>query len=161
MPRRRLGFDRLIAYALCFAPGAAHAHAPGLDKPLPALAEYFRLGFEHILSGYDHLAFLLGLTLLTRSRRAVLMAVTAFTLAHSLSLALCVLGLVAPPARWVETAIALSIVAAAVNNLVRAIDARWAVAFALGLLHGFGFSSVLVDLGLPRGALAGALFGFN
>jgi hypothetical protein len=65
------------------------------------------------------------------------------------------------PSRIVETAIALSVVAAALNNLIRAIDARWAVAFALGLLHGFGFSSVLIDLGLPSNQLIASLLGFN
>jgi len=70
-------------------------------------------------------------------------------------------GLISLPSRFVETAIALSVVAAAVNNLLRTVDARWAVAFSLGLLHGFGFSSVLIDLGLPSHELIGALLGFN
>ena len=70
-------------------------------------------------------------------------------------------GLGSLPSCFVETAIALSVVAAALNNLLRTIDARWAVAFALGLLHGFGFSSVLIDLGLPSQELIGALLGFN
>jgi hypothetical protein len=87
--------------------------------------------------------------------------VTAFTLAHSITLVLSAVGLFTLPSRFVETAIALSVVLAALNNLTRAIDARWAVAFALGLLHGFGFSSVLVDLGLPSHELIGTLLGFN
>ena len=87
--------------------------------------------------------------------------VTAFTLAHSITLVISAVGLVRLPSRFVETAIALSVVAAALNNLVRTVDARWAVAFALGLLHGFGFSSVLIDLGLPSHELIGALLGFN
>jgi hypothetical protein len=93
--------------------------------------------------------------------RDVLEIVTAFTLAHSITLVISAVGFVQLPSRFVETAIALSVVAAAVNNLLSAIDARWAVAFALGLLHGFGFSSVLVDLGLPSSELVGSLLGFN
>jgi hypothetical protein len=87
--------------------------------------------------------------------------VTAFTLAHSITLAIAAVGLVHLPSRLIETAIALSVAAAAANNLIRAIDARWAVAFSLGLLHGFGFASGLVDLGLPSHELVGALLGFN
>jgi hypothetical protein len=93
--------------------------------------------------------------------KEVLETVTAFTLAHSITLVSSAVGLVTLPSRFVETAIALSVVAAAANNLLRTIDARWAVAFALGLLHGFGFSSVLIDLGLPSRELIGALLGFN
>jgi hypothetical protein len=91
----------------------------------------------------------------------VLETVTAFTLAHSITLVISAVGLISLPSRFVETAIALSVVAAALNNLFRTVDARWAVAFALGLLHGFGFSSVLIDLGLPSRELIGALLGFN
>jgi hypothetical protein len=87
--------------------------------------------------------------------------VTAFTLAHSITLVVSAAGLIRLPSRFTETAIALSVAAAALNNLVRAIDARWAVAFALGLLHGFGFSATLVDLGLPSHELIGTLLGFN
>ena len=92
----------------------------------------------------------------------VLRIVTAFTVAHSITLSLAVLGLVTLPSRLVESAIAASVVAAALNNiwpLVR--GRRWMVAFLFGLVHGFGFASVLADLGLPQGALAVALLGFN
>jgi hypothetical protein len=134
---------------------------------------FVREGVWHIWIGLDHILFLLCLLLpavfpragephtLRAVSRDVFQVVTAFTLAHSITLVISAVGLVTLPSRIVETAIALSVVAAAVNNLVRLIDARWAVAFALGLLHGFGFSSVLVDLGLPSGQLVGALLGFN
>lgn len=162
MTRPRLSFEWLLACAFCFAPAAAYAHAPGLDKPLPALGEYFRLGFEHILSGYDHLAFLLGLTLLTRSRRSVLLAVTAFTLAHSLSLGLCVMGVVAPPSRWVETAIALSIAYVAVENLLgRNTERRYPLSFVFGFVHGFGFAGALQEIGVPSDRAPAALGLFN
>ena len=134
-------------------------------------------GVWHIWMGIDHILFLVCLILpavfqrrterwtaadsLRDVGREVFEIVTAFTLAHSITLVISAVGLVALPSRFVETAIALSVVAAALNNLLRAVDARWAVAFALGLLHGFGFSSVLIDLGLPSRELIGALLGFN
>jgi HupE/UreJ protein len=141
------------------------------------LAMFVREGVWHIWLGIDHILFLLCLILpavfprkggrwqpaesLRHVSREVLAIVTAFTLAHSITLVISAVGLIRLPSRYVETAIALSVVAAAVNNLLRAIDARWAVAFALGLLHGFGFSSGLIDLGLPSGELVGPLLGFN
>jgi hypothetical protein len=92
----------------------------------------------------------------------VLRIVTAFTVAHSITLSLATLGLVALPSRWVEAAIALSVVLAALNNVWPLVHSRrWAVAFCFGLIHGFGFASVLQDLGLPREALVLALVGFN
>jgi hypothetical protein len=127
----------------------------------------------HIWIGIDHILFLVCLILpavWTTKRRdkslrdvavEVFEIVTAFTLAHSITLIISAVGLFTLPSRYVETAIALSVVAAALNNVVRVVDARWAVAFALGLLHGFGFSSVLIDLGLPSRELIGALLGFN
>ena len=142
-----------------------------------SVGSFVREGVLHIWSGIDHILFLLCLVLpavyqrktarwqAADSMRAVavevLETVTAFTLAHSITLVISAVGLVRLPSRFVETAIALSVVAAALNNLFRAVDARWAVAFALGLLHGFGFSAVLIDLGLPSRELIGALLGFN
>lgn len=146
----------------------------------PALVDFVVEGVWHIWDGVDHLCFLLALLLpavyLRRRERGaawtpdpsfgavvrdVLEVVTAFTLAHSITLILSTVGWVRLPARLVETGIALSVAAAAANNVWRVIDARWAVAFALGLLHGFGFSSVLVGLGLPGDVLGRALLGFN
>jgi hypothetical protein len=92
----------------------------------------------------------------------VLKVVTAFTLAHSLTLTLASLSLVSLPSRWVESAIAASVMLAAVNNLYPLFRGRRPVAaFAFGLIHGFGFASVLIDLGLPKGALLASLLGFN
>lgn len=138
---------------------------------------FVKEGIWHIWMGLDHILFLLCLVLPAVFQRRtarwqaadslrdvvteVFETVTAFTLAHSITLVISAVGLVTLPSRFVETAIALSVVAAALNNLLRTIDARWAVAFALGLLHGFGFSSVLIDLGLPSKELIGALLGFN
>ena len=142
-----------------------------------SFAAFVKEGIWHIWEGIDHILFLLCLILPAVYQRRtqrwsaadslrdvckeVLEIVTAFTLAHSITLVISATGLVSLPSRFVETAIALSVVAAALNNLLRTVDARWAVAFALGLLHGFGFSSVLIDLGLPSQELIGALLGFN
>ncbi|HEY5921815.1 MAG TPA: HupE/UreJ family protein [Kofleriaceae bacterium] len=137
------------------------------------LGTFVREGVWHIWIGIDHILFLVCLLLPAvwtsghrrKSLREVCIEVfeivTAFTLAHSITLVISAVGLFTLPSRLVETAIALSVVAAALNNIVRVVDARWAVAFALGLLHGFGFSSVLIDLGLPSRELIGALLGFN
>ena len=92
----------------------------------------------------------------------VVKVVTAFTLAHSITLSLAALGVVRLPSRWVESAIALSVVLAALNNIRPLVyEKRWVIAFCFGLIHGFGFASVLTDLGLPREALLIALVAFN
>ena len=139
---------------------------------------YLREGVWHIWIGLDHILFLLSLLLpavgLWRAARwqpvdrlglaglDVLRVVTAFTVAHTITLSLATLGVVSLPSRWVESAIAGSVVLAALNNVWPLFQGRrWTVAFAFGLIHGFGFASVLADLGLPRGALALALVGFN
>ncbi len=142
------------------------------------LGQYVVEGIWHIWTGYDHVLFLLSLLLpavliyrdgcwqpVTRFADAfwdVLKIVTAFTLAHSITLSLAALGIISLPSRLVESAIAFSVVLAALNNIYPLFQGRrWMVAGAFGLIHGFGFASVLGDLGLPRDALALALFGFN
>lgn len=125
---------------------------------------YLRLGFTHILpGGLDHILFVLGLFLLSCRLRPLLEQVTAFTLAHSITLALSMYGVVSVPARIVEPLIALSIVAVAVENIfVRKFHwRRTAIVFGFGLLHGMGFASVLTELGLPRAQFAPALVCFN
>ena len=133
---------------------------------------------HHIWIGYDHMLFLISLLLpavLVRRERCwqpvaslrsallgVLAVVTAFTVSHSITLTLAALDVIALPPRLVESAIALSVLLASLNNIVPLVTRRgWLLAFAFGLVHGFGFASVLGDLGLPRGALALALAGFN
>jgi hypothetical protein len=142
------------------------------------LKQYVVEGIWHIWMGYDHILFLLSLLLpavlirmaakwepapsLKKSLLEVLKVVTAFTLAHSITLSLAVLGFVSLPSRFVESTIAASVVFAALNNLRGSIEKRrWVMAFVFGLIHGFGFASALADLGLPQGALALALVGFN
>jgi len=126
-------------------------------------AGFFALGLGHILSGFDHLLFLGALLLRGKRLRSLLGVVTAFTLAHSITLACAVLDLVSIPARVVEPAIAASIVWVAVENL-RGGDAprhRWLLTFSFGLVHGFGFASALEGLALPPWRLGGALALFN
>lgn len=165
--------------ALIFATESArqqlHLSAPSAWE---TLRQYVLEGIWHIWIGFDHILFLVALLLpavLVRgaqgwlpagSLRAasieVLKVVTAFTVAHSITLSLAVLGFVSLPSRLVESVIAASVVVAALNNLRGTVDRRrWVMAFVFGLVHGFGFASVLADLGLPQGALALALVGFN
>jgi hypothetical protein len=141
-------------------------------------AAYVKHGVWHIWIGYDHILFLLSLLLPAvlvwrgHAWRAVpdfraaaidvLKTVSAFTLAHSITLSLAALNLVSLPSRFVESVIAASVIAAALNNLAPVVrDRRWVGAFVFGLIHGFGFASVLGDLGLPQGSLMLALLGFN
>ena len=136
--------------------------------PLEVLRTYLAHGMEHILLGYDHLLFVLALILIVPSARVLFFTITAFTLAHSLTLALATLGVVHVPGPPVEASIALSILLLA-TELVHArrgelrLTARWPwlVAFAFGLLHGFGFASALLDVGLPQADIPLALFAFN
>ena len=142
------------------------------------LGAFLSEGIWHILKSYDHVLFLLTLLFpavvrysgrgweprasLHDAALEVLQVVTAFTLAHSLTLSLAVLGLVHLPARWVESAIALTVLLGALNNLKPLIvRRRWAVAFGFGLVHGLGFASVLADLGLHGANLTLSLLGFN
>ena len=112
-------------------------------------SQFFALGLRHILAGYDHLLFLGALLLGVRRLTSVVKTVTAFTVAHSLTLALAVLGIVHVPTGIVEPLIAASIVFVGLENLVREeIDSRWKVTFAFGLIHGFGFAGALQELGI-------------
>jgi hypothetical protein len=173
-------------------PGTDRAGIFSVDKPEQKFTlgesskwqqflDYGNEGVWHIWTGFDHILFLLSLLLpavLVRSRvpgrhweaagsfRAalidVLKVVTAFTVAHSLTLSLAALGVVTLPSRLVESAIALSVVLAALNNIRPVVfERRWVIAFCFGLIHGFGFASVLADLGLPQESLLLALVAFN
>ena len=163
------------------ATGIARADAPRVTIPLGGgnpLADFLREGIHHILVGYDHLAFLMSLLLpasLVRTGRRwqpstslhaslvhILGIVTAFTVAHSITLSLAALGWITPATRWVESGIALSVLLAALNNVWPVVTRRaWTLAFGFGLVHGFGFAGALTELGLPKGARLASLFGFN
>ena len=146
-----------------------------------ATKEFFSFGWHgvwHIWIGFDHILFLMALLLpavlkfeenqwraVAHFRDAffnVFKVVTAFTVAHSLTLSLAALQIISLPSRWVESAIAGSVLLAALNNIRAVVHERiWLVAFVFGLIHGFGFANVLTELGLPRNALLLALVGFN
>ena len=142
-----------------------------LDRPITLfenLRDYVRLGMAHIFTGYDHLAFLFGLLLVATTRglrgglRYILGVVTAFTVAHSVTLIAAGLGWVRLPSRFVESAIALSIAYVALENLlVKEPKHRWLLTFFFGLVHGFGFASVLADIGLPPSGVIPSLLSFN
>jgi hypothetical protein len=142
------------------------------------LLDFLREGIHHILIGYDHLAFLISLLLpaaLVRTNHAwqpspspgaslghILGIVTAFTVAHSITLSLAALGWVTPASRWVEAGIAASVLLAALNNVWPVVSRRvWTLSFSFGLVHGFGFAGALSELGLPKGARLASLLGFN
>jgi hydrogenase/urease accessory protein HupE len=120
-------------------------------------------GVHHILIGPDHLLFLVGLLLLGGTIRQLAYVVTAFTVAHSITLSLAALNIVSPPARIIEPAIALSIVYVGADNLLvqEGRDVRAWIAFGFGFIHGFGFANVLREMDLPSRALAWSLFSFN
>ena len=131
---------------------------PGVFLP------YLKLGFTHILpKGLDHILFVLGLFLLSTRWRPLLYQVTAFTVAHSVTLAISMQGVLALPERLVETLIALSICWVAIENIATSALKPWRVAlvFCFGLLHGLGFAGVLSELGLPEGRFVTALLSFN
>jgi hydrogenase/urease accessory protein HupE len=136
--------------------GTRHGIGAVIRKFVPA-------GVHHILIGPDHLLFLIGLLLLGGAIRRLLVVVTAFTVGHSLTLALAALDLVSPPPGLVEPAIALSIVYVGADNLLvrEGRDMRGWIALAFGFIHGFGFASVLRDMGLPSRAFGWSLLSFN
>ncbi len=173
-----------VEHAAGTTAGVLGPERPRLALPVEGVSrlaqflDYGREGVWHIWIGFDHVLFLLSLLLpavLAASGRGwqpaarfgpafwdVFMVATSFTVAHSITLSVAALGVLQLPSRLVESAIALSVVLAALNNLWPVVlGRRWVVAFAFGLVHGFGFASVLGDLGLPQSALLIALVGFN
>jgi len=125
--------------------------------------KFIPAGIHHILIGPDHLLFLVGLLLLGGSIRRLMLVVTSFTIAHSITLSLAALNLFSPPARLIEPAIALSIVYVGADNLLvrNGRDMRAWIALAFGFIHGFGFANVLREMDLPDRALGWSLFSFN
>ena len=172
------GFDdsQINVVVRIVRPGGDVAHAI-LDVSRPELVvvapedqpnsfvEYLSLGVEHLLTGWDHLTFVLGLMVLFGWHRRLIAAVTAFTIGHSLTLALSVLGLLTVPQALVEALIALTIVVLALEIQLGGRGPvwrhPWTLPGALGLLHGLGFASVLFDAGLPSDEIPMALLGFN
>lgn len=149
-------------------PGAPQVTIPAGQSGRAIAATYFKLGVEHILLGVDHLLFVFALILIAPNTRQLILAITAFTVAHSITLAAATLGFVNVPPPPVEAVIALSIAFVAAE-IVRAREGKagiaarapWVVAFVFGLLHGFGFAGALSEVGLPTGHIPVALLFFN
>ena len=174
----RVDLDGVTHSAIMAPEAALQRFSAEKPSPLAQFGQFFVQGVWHIWIGFDHILFLLSLLLpvvLVREAgrwrgvgrfgealREVLWVVTSFTVAHSITLSLAALGLVSLPSRLVESAIAFSVVLAALNNLKPVVNQRrWLIAFVFGLIHGFGFASVLAELGLPADALVLSLVGFN
>lgn len=171
--------EKSITKTAIFGPdNATQSFVLSAPNHLIELKQYVVEGIWHIWIGYDHILFLISLLLpavLVYSEKKwrpstqfkvtfiqVLKIVTAFTVAHSITLTLATLQIIVLPSRWVEATIAASVILAALNNLYPIVSKRiWLIAFAFGLIHGFGFASVLNDLGLQKDTLAIALVGFN
>jgi hypothetical protein len=152
-------FKKNRAFHLAASGGGANAEEKGAAT---GRFGFLLLGIEHILTGYDHLVFLFALILVGGRLRSLLLVVTAFTVAHSITLALAVLGVWAPSPRIVEPLIALSIAYVGVENFfAKDADKRWRVTFPFGLVHGFGFAGALQEVAMPRGDVAAALVLFN
>lgn len=143
---------------------ATDFYTTGAAGALAVIATFVPAGMHHIFVGPDHILFLIGLILLGGSTRRLLTVVTGFTIGHSVTLALATIGIVNPPGRVIEPLIALSIVWVGIGNLrSREGEGDWRIAAALGfgLIHGFGFASVLRGFGLPKEALGWSLLSFN
>ena len=154
-----------LARILTVSPSFTLQQSPG---PLEVVRTYTVLGIGHILTGFDHLLFVLALVMIVRDRRRLIVTITAFTIAHSISLALATLQVVHVPSPPVEATIALSIVfvAAEILHLRHgreglAVRKPWVIAFSFGLLHGLGFAGALAEVGLPQNAIPLALLFFN
>src|SRR5258705_2747447 len=148
-------------------PRAASASLPSTaERPRSlcpvVVGRFVQAGIEHIFLGYDHIAFLAAIVLWAQRLWPVIKIVTAFTIAHSITLSLAALQIVVFPSAIVEPAIAATIIFVAVENFFsRNVDGRWRGAFVFGLIHGFGFASALQEIGLPANAAGPALPAFN
>lgn len=149
-------------------PGNSSFTVPNIPSSFEVVKTYLVLGFQHILSGIDHLMFVLALLLLVKGKRRLIITVTAFTLAHSLTLAGATLGIINLPGPPIEATIALSImfVASEIMHSRRGVVGLterypWVVAFTFGLLHGFGFAGALAQIGMPETSIPIALLFFN
>lgn len=157
-----------VSHSAILKPSEPGYIIPDAENSWAVVSGYTVMGIGHILSGFDHLLFVLALILLIRGRWMLLKAITAFTVAHSITLALATLGVVSVPSKPTEAVIALSIVFLAVEVLRKsqgsggiAVQSPWIVTFGFGLFHGLGFAGALSDVGLPQHAIPLALLSFN
>ena len=159
-PRDFIAFAKEPGINVEGAQSSAPSDAP--PQRTESFGGFFRLGIEHILTGYDHLLFLFALLLVGGRWRQLLAVVTAFTVAHSITLGLAALNVFTLSPRIVEPAIALSIAYVGVENFfVKTADRRWLLTFPFGLIHGFGFAGALSEIALPRAQVPSALLAFN
>ncbi len=164
----RLEFANGVSQSVLLTPADSSFRIPAQASSSQVISTYTMLGIGHILMGFDHLLFVFALLLIVNGRRRLLWTVTAFTLAHSLTLAAATLGLIFVPQQPVEAVIALSILFLAMEIVHgkrghpgAAARWPWLVAFIFGLLHGFGFAGALAEVGLPQQAIPLALVFFN
>ncbi|MBG0810904.1 HupE/UreJ family protein [Methylosinus sp. H3A] len=163
-PEQRVGATPGPGQVLIFPDDGAVDLSKPLLTPTPweLAPKFLHAGIEHIMTGYDHLCFLLAVVLWASRIWPVVKIVTAFTASHSVTLTLAALNIVTLPSLWVEIAIALSIVYVAVENFfTRVTDTRWRDTFLFGFIHGFGFASGLIEIGVPQRAVVPALASFN
>lgn len=169
LARLSIGHRHLAALGATATPAVVYEASPSFVIDAAAVASqaagFFGLvwmGIEHILTGYDHLLFLFALVVLGGRIAAVVKVVTAFTVAHSITLGLAAFGVLAPSPALIEPLIALTIVCVAGENwFAKDIERRWRITFPFGLIHGFGFAGALAEIALPRAELPMALLAFN
>jgi hydrogenase/urease accessory protein HupE len=158
--------DPPVSFVIAEASPGPSSGTPATEQEQPTFLGFLRLGIAHIWTGYDHLLFLFGLLVVCRSFKSIVGIISCFTVAHSITLALATLNVVNLPSNVVEPMIAASILYVGVENLIRKgaePKGRWALTFGFGLIHGFGFASVLRELGIGSNGhgLAMPLFTFN
>jgi hydrogenase/urease accessory protein HupE len=159
---QRLGREPAPGQVMIYPGDAPIDLSKPLLSPWELAPKFFAAGVEHILTGYDHICFLLAVVLWATRAWPVVKIVTAFTVSHSITLTLAALQLVELPSRPIEAAIALSIIYVALENFfTRKVDGRWRDTFFFGFVHGFGFASGLMEMGVPQRAIVPALASFN
>ncbi|HTO80442.1 MAG TPA: HupE/UreJ family protein [Methylocystis sp.] len=159
---QRVGKEPAPGQVMIFPGDAPIDVSKPLLTPWQLAPKFFAAGVEHIMTGYDHLCFLLAVVLWASRAWPVIKIVTAFTVSHSITLTLAALQVVNLPSAWTEVAIALSIIYVAVENFfTRKVEGRWRDTFIFGFIHGFGFASGLIELGVPQRAIVPALASFN
>jgi hydrogenase/urease accessory protein HupE len=159
---QRVGREPAPGQVMIFPGDAPIDLSKPLLTPWQLAPKFLAAGVEHILTGYDHICFLLAVVLWASRAWPVIKIVTAFTVSHSITLSLAALQVVNLPSQWTEVAIALSIIYVAIENFFsRKVDGRWRDTFFFGFIHGFGFASGLIELGVPQRAIVPALASFN
>lgn len=159
---QKMGREPAPGQVMIFAGDAPIDLSKPLLTPWELAPKFFEAGIEHIITGYDHICFLLAVVLWASRAWPVVKIVTAFTISHSITLTLAALQIVDIPSRWTEIAIALSIIYVAIENFfTRKVDGRWRDTLFFGFVHGFGFASGLIEMGVPQRAIVPALASFN